>query len=171
VLIRVKQIGRNDPCHCGSGRKYKLCCLGKDEDAQPPLQPNYDAPLLVNGDSCSECEGLVDSIGNNQQAITAADNHIRIGSVCFLSRTASLGDLGKPEYSAKGFTWYLRLPPRYGGKDILYFKDIKTAMYSWSIIELLEHEVWIEQKATRKSVNEMRRFLSFQFKWPLLREL
>ena len=25
--------GRNDPCHCGSGRKYKQCCLGKDEAA------------------------------------------------------------------------------------------------------------------------------------------
>jgi hypothetical protein len=23
--------GRNDPCHCGSGRKYKQCCLDKDE--------------------------------------------------------------------------------------------------------------------------------------------
>ncbi len=23
------QIGRNDPCPCGSGRKYKKCCLGK----------------------------------------------------------------------------------------------------------------------------------------------
>ena len=22
---------RNDPCYCGSGRKYKLCCLDKDE--------------------------------------------------------------------------------------------------------------------------------------------
>jgi len=22
--------GRNEPCHCGSGRKYKLCCLEKD---------------------------------------------------------------------------------------------------------------------------------------------
>jgi hypothetical protein len=25
------QLGRNDPCHCGSGRKYKHCCLEKDE--------------------------------------------------------------------------------------------------------------------------------------------
>ena len=24
--------GRNEPCHCGSGRKYKHCCLAKDED-------------------------------------------------------------------------------------------------------------------------------------------
>jgi len=25
--------GRNDPCHCGSGRKYKKCCLRDDEEA------------------------------------------------------------------------------------------------------------------------------------------
>ncbi|ADZ09360.1 SEC-C motif domain protein [Methanobacterium lacus] len=28
---RVK-IGRNDPCHCGSGIKYKRCCLNKDKN-------------------------------------------------------------------------------------------------------------------------------------------
>ncbi len=25
--------GRNDPCHCGSGRKFKNCCKEKDESA------------------------------------------------------------------------------------------------------------------------------------------
>lgn len=29
-----KTLGRNDPCHCGSGRKYKQCCLEKDEAAR-----------------------------------------------------------------------------------------------------------------------------------------
>jgi hypothetical protein len=29
----TSQLGRNDPCHCGSGRKYKQCCLAKDEAA------------------------------------------------------------------------------------------------------------------------------------------
>lgn len=24
-----KNLGRNDPCHCGSGSKYKKCCLSK----------------------------------------------------------------------------------------------------------------------------------------------
>ena len=24
------KIGRNAPCYCGSGRKYKRCCLEKD---------------------------------------------------------------------------------------------------------------------------------------------
>ncbi len=27
--------GRNDPCPCGSGRKYKQCCLAKDEALSP----------------------------------------------------------------------------------------------------------------------------------------
>lgn len=25
--------GRKDPCHCGSGERYKNCCLGKDQEA------------------------------------------------------------------------------------------------------------------------------------------
>ena len=28
------KIGRNDPCHCGSGQKYKKSCVTKDEAAQ-----------------------------------------------------------------------------------------------------------------------------------------
>ena len=27
------KVGRNDPCPCGSGKKYKKCCLGKDKAA------------------------------------------------------------------------------------------------------------------------------------------
>ena len=26
--------GRNDPCPCGSGNKYKKCCLPKEEAAE-----------------------------------------------------------------------------------------------------------------------------------------
>jgi len=26
VRSKVLQIGRNDPCHCGSGKKFKKCC-------------------------------------------------------------------------------------------------------------------------------------------------
>ena len=29
----MSAIGRNDPCPCGSGKKYKRCCLGKDAPA------------------------------------------------------------------------------------------------------------------------------------------
>jgi len=44
---RRNKVGRNDKCPCGSGKKYKRCCLGADErrqsaklaTAQPPLPP------------------------------------------------------------------------------------------------------------------------------------
>jgi hypothetical protein len=31
--VRGVKIGRNDPCPCGSDRKYKKCCAGKARDA------------------------------------------------------------------------------------------------------------------------------------------
>ncbi len=31
----AKKIGRNDPCPCGSGKKYKQCCLNKVEENHP----------------------------------------------------------------------------------------------------------------------------------------
>ena len=30
--------GRNDPCHCGSGKKYKLCCKGNDDNNSSAIQ-------------------------------------------------------------------------------------------------------------------------------------
>jgi len=32
----MSQPGRNDPCPCGSGKKYKKCCLPREEAARPP---------------------------------------------------------------------------------------------------------------------------------------
>lgn len=26
LAVVIEKIGRNDPCHCGSGKKYKKCC-------------------------------------------------------------------------------------------------------------------------------------------------
>jgi len=33
VLREVPKTGRNDPCHCGSGKKYKKCCADADSAA------------------------------------------------------------------------------------------------------------------------------------------
>ena len=38
--MKKKKIGRNDPCPCGSGKKYKKCCFGK------PLVPNFSDYML-----------------------------------------------------------------------------------------------------------------------------
>ena len=28
---RPPKVGRNEPCPCGSGKKFKRCCLGKEK--------------------------------------------------------------------------------------------------------------------------------------------
>jgi tetratricopeptide (TPR) repeat protein len=35
----MAKIGRNDPCACGSGKKYKKCCMASDEAAALAAQP------------------------------------------------------------------------------------------------------------------------------------
>jgi len=32
IVVKDKKIGRNEPCPCGSGKKYKQCCLKKDQN-------------------------------------------------------------------------------------------------------------------------------------------
>ena len=36
--VHVKKIGRNDPCPCGSGKKYKKCCGANEEVTEPHEQ-------------------------------------------------------------------------------------------------------------------------------------
>jgi len=38
------KVGRNDPCPCGSGKKYKKCCLDKDEAAAREQRAAAQAP-------------------------------------------------------------------------------------------------------------------------------
>ncbi len=37
---RSTKIGRNDPCPCGSGKKYKKCCAGNAKDRGPRQHPD-----------------------------------------------------------------------------------------------------------------------------------
>ena len=38
--IAYMTTGRNDPCPCGSGKKYKKCCLGKEPQTSGPKMPD-----------------------------------------------------------------------------------------------------------------------------------
>jgi hypothetical protein len=40
----MAKIGRNEPCPCGSGKKYKRCCYGKDLDDAWPLETEATLP-------------------------------------------------------------------------------------------------------------------------------
>jgi hypothetical protein len=52
----VHHLGRNDTCHCGSGRKYKHCCLDKDEALAQAARAKAeaDAPAEAPADPAAE---------------------------------------------------------------------------------------------------------------------
>jgi len=43
--MKKKKIGRNDPCPCGSGKKYKKCCIDKVSVPNPPDVSLPENPL------------------------------------------------------------------------------------------------------------------------------
>ena len=77
----MANIGRNDPCHCGSGKKYKRCCLDKDEAAErevlasrvtpPIISPGQRSPEIVA--EMREALGTV-SVDDEEDELTAASN-------------------------------------------------------------------------------------------------
>lgn len=49
--------GRNDPCPCGSGKKYKQCCRGRDQAAERMQNRFGVAPLVASGAADSTAAG------------------------------------------------------------------------------------------------------------------
>ena len=102
----MAKIGRNDLCPCGSGKKYKKCCLASDEAAARAARPVQPAaaparqPSLANyfqeRDELTEASNaVVDMVqaGNLDAAEQAAhdllarfpdvhDGYDRLGMVC-----------------------------------------------------------------------------------------
>jgi uncharacterized protein len=44
----AEKAGRNDPCPCGSGKKYKQCCWQRDNT--PPQKKKFTAKVISGGE-------------------------------------------------------------------------------------------------------------------------
>lgn len=70
-------IARNAPCPCGSGRKYKKCCLGKSEPAAP-AQASVE-PVFAETDS--------DALSNQANALIRQRKWAAAQAICERLRT------------------------------------------------------------------------------------
>ena len=62
-MARVSRVGRNEPCPCGSGRKYKQCCERKEQRLSPT------AWLAIAGAAAAVLAALVFSFSSANQAV------------------------------------------------------------------------------------------------------
>ncbi|MBW1861152.1 MAG: type I methionyl aminopeptidase [Deltaproteobacteria bacterium] len=73
------KIGRNDPCPCGSGLKYKKCCMGKEHSGIKNIKSRYQREHNIY---LKEKEDIVSIKKAGRLAIEAlrlAEEHIRPG--------------------------------------------------------------------------------------------
>ena len=58
MKTNTDKVGRNDLCPCGSGLKYKKCCLAKNGDHAPDLAETYQSKYGIRLKKKSEIEGI-----------------------------------------------------------------------------------------------------------------
>lgn len=79
------KIGRNDPCLCGSGIKYKKCCAGKQETGgQPPGMGGVMGELreLLKGQSFASLDEANAFLRQHISAATMKPLAARPGNTC-----------------------------------------------------------------------------------------
>src|ERR1700730_15707225 len=64
----MAKAGRNDPCPCGSGKKYKRCCLEKDEAAARALAATPSPP------KAAAAAKLAADLDDDEDELTTASN-------------------------------------------------------------------------------------------------
>ena len=61
----MAKLGRNDQCHCGSGKKYKNCCLVRDLELELTANDMYEIDYLLTYEDVDEMttEEIIDRLG------------------------------------------------------------------------------------------------------------
>jgi len=107
IPMAKMDVGRNDPCPCGSGKKYKKCCLQKamgdapDKSAGDPVAELRTALESQEFSTKAEAQAFVDSFLNTRNQAALDDFH-------GLSPEQMLAILYEPFYSPQ----LVRFPER-----------------------------------------------------------
>jgi tetratricopeptide (TPR) repeat protein len=77
----MAKIGRNDLCPCGSGKKYKKCCLASDEAAARSARPVQQAAVPARRASLAGYVQEHDELDELTEASNAVVDMVQAGSL------------------------------------------------------------------------------------------
>jgi methionyl aminopeptidase len=55
---KTEKVGRNDPCPCGSGLKYKRCCIEKEAAIQTDIETHYAEKYRIQLKKAKDIDGI-----------------------------------------------------------------------------------------------------------------
>lgn len=83
------KLGRNDACHCGSGKKYKKCHMREDQERAKSLPP---------GVSLESLEGSVPLPSPDSAPVDSAELEAAAGKLQGVEQVADqISEIGNPE--------------------------------------------------------------------------
>ena len=74
-----KKIGRNDPCPCGSGFKYKRCCLGRNPSGTIDIKKLYAEQYKIRLKNSKDIKGIRKSGRLVLDTLDLVESEIRAG--------------------------------------------------------------------------------------------
>jgi tetratricopeptide (TPR) repeat protein len=77
----MAKIGRNDPCHCNSGKKYKKCCMASDEAADRAARPVQPAVVSARRPSLASYVQEHDELDELTEASNAVVDMVHAGNL------------------------------------------------------------------------------------------
>jgi tetratricopeptide (TPR) repeat protein len=107
------KIGRNDPCHCGSGKKYKRCCLEEDQEGERFVREAAAAALAAEQADEDEFAEWSDKLDDESNGVI---DLIEAGKLDEAERAAHLLIANYPEvhdgYDRLGMVYEARKQPK-----------------------------------------------------------
>ena len=76
---RTVKVGRNDPCPCGSGLKYKKCCLGRSQSEPDDLKALYAKKYRIRLKQAADIQGIREAGRLVLDTLDLVDSEIRPG--------------------------------------------------------------------------------------------
>ncbi len=148
----IRKIGRNSPCPCGSGKKFKVCCI--NNESEPKRDPLVDEVLLISDPRLEELKVFLrDPSGRLSSHKVLADVGAELGSLdypklgkAFLQRALDkqpknhgyslnmavmIDQLGDHEEALK----ILQSVPEGFGRKTVIEANIKSNICEWSDIK------------------------------------
>ena len=75
------KVGRNDPCPCGSGLKYKKCCLGNSPERQKGMGAVYERKYKIRLKDTEAIKGIRTAGKLVLESLSMVENILRPGMV------------------------------------------------------------------------------------------
>jgi hypothetical protein len=128
-MVTAPPPGRNAPCRCGSGLKYKKCCWSKDQDAlaatinKRPAAPAEDAPPVATLDPLPPLDAP-DPVSSDPTDLPEAGGSANFNSLMLIAAISAVAGVIVAVFSTAGnglltfgvgvvaaFLWHVRHPP------------------------------------------------------------